>query len=69
MFLDLIVIKSMPVIKKKTKVVIIGAGISGLSCAVNVLPHCDVIMFEARDRVGGRINTCRLEGTLQKLNS
>ena len=46
----------------KPKVVIIGAGISGLSCAVNLLHRCDVTILEARDRVGGRINTCRFEG-------
>ena len=46
----------------KPKVVIIGAGISGLSCAVNLLHRCDVTILEARDRVGGRIDTCRFEG-------
>ena len=44
------------------KVVIVGAGISGLSCAVSLSDHCDVTILEARDRVGGRINTCRFEG-------
>ena len=46
----------------KPKVVIIGAGISGLSCAVNLLHRCDVTILEARDRVGGRIDTCRFKG-------
>ena len=46
----------------KTKVVIIGAGISGLSCAEKLSVQCDVTILEARDRIGGRINTCRFEG-------
>ena len=50
----------------KTKVVIIGAGISGLSCAEKLSNQlsvqCDVTILEARDRIGGRINTCRFEG-------
>jgi len=46
---------------QKPKVVVIGAGISGLSCAVNLIDRCDVTILEARDRIGGRINTRRFE--------
>ena len=46
----------------KPKVVILGAGISGLSCAVNLIDHCDVTILEARSRIGGRVHTRRFEG-------
>jgi len=45
----------------KPKVVILGAGISGLSCAVNLIDHCDVTILEARSRIGGRVHTRRFE--------
>jgi monoamine oxidase len=40
----------------KPLVVVIGAGVSGLSCAYHLSqkPDCDVIVIEGRDRVGGR---------------
>lgn len=42
-----------------TKTVILGAGISGISCAVNLLKnnYNDFIVFEALERIGGRICT------------
>ena len=42
-----------------TKTVIIGAGISGISAAVNLLKHSydEFLIFEANDRIGGRIHT------------
>lgn len=44
---------------KNTKTVIIGAGISGISAAVNLLKHgyTDFLIFEANDRIGGRCYT------------
>jgi monoamine oxidase len=37
-------------------VIVIGAGLSGLTCAYRLLDHgVDVVVLEARDRVGGRI--------------
>ena len=51
---------------KKT-VAIIGAGVSGLQAARTILSHpnadsYNVIVFEARDRIGGRIDTNRKWG-------
>ena len=44
----------------KCKVVVIGAGISGLRAASVLQRHgVDVVVLEARDRIGGRICTSR----------
>jgi len=49
--------------KKKT-VAVIGAGVSGLQAARTILTHpsssaFSVIIFEARNRIGGRVDTRR----------
>lgn len=43
----------------KHQVVIIGAGISGLSACVKLIEEgiTDIVLLEANERVGGRINT------------
>jgi monoamine oxidase len=41
--------------KPRAHVVIIGAGFAGLMAGRELAPHCDVTIFEARDRVGGRV--------------
>ncbi len=42
-----------------TRTVIVGAGMAGISTAVNLLKnrYSDFLMFEALERIGGRINT------------
>ncbi|KAJ5361495.1 hypothetical protein N7541_002339 [Penicillium brevicompactum] len=42
------------------KVIVVGAGISGLRAAAVLHRHgCEVVVLEARDRIGGRIHTSR----------
>ena len=41
---------------KKEKVLIIGAGLSGLHSALLLQDRCDVIIVEARSRIGGRVH-------------
>ncbi len=47
----------MQVIRVKTA--IIGAGCAGISAAVNLLNkgHTDFLIFEALERIGGRVDT------------
>ncbi len=47
----------------RKRVVVVGAGPSGLAAAqalVQVAQELDVVVLEARDRVGGRVNTVTL---------
>ncbi|KAK9367004.1 hypothetical protein V1509DRAFT_202542 [Lipomyces kononenkoae] len=45
------------------KIAIVGAGTAGISCARTLLKHgFDVTIFEARDRIGGRIHESNLFG-------
>lgn len=47
---------------KKVKLVVLGAGISGLRAASCLQRHgVDVVILEARNRIGGRIHTTRNE--------
>lgn len=47
----------------KPKVIVVGAGIAGLSAARTLTRHgIEVIVIEARDRIGGRISTDRSLG-------
>jgi len=43
------------------KLAIVGAGISGLTCAHLLDPHHDVVVFEAADYLGGHTNTIDVE--------
>jgi monoamine oxidase len=49
-------------------VVVIGAGLSGLVCAKRLVAGgANVVVLEARDRVGGRLHTGRVGGTVVDL--
>ena len=41
--------------RPRPKVAVIGGGFSGLMAASELVAHCDVTVFEARDRFGGRV--------------
>lgn len=43
------------------KIAIVGAGISGLSCAYRLHPHHDISVFEAATRIGGHTATVDVE--------
>ena len=47
---------------KKVKTVIIGSGVSGISCGINLLEnnYDDWLIFEALDRFGGRCSTIEI---------
>ena len=50
---------------KAKPVVVIGAGLSGLCCARELLKqHRDVIVLEAQDDIGGRVRTDHVDGFL-----
>lgn len=45
---------------ERKKVIVVGAGVSGLHAAAVLHRHgCEVVVLEARDRIGGRILTSR----------
>ena len=47
-----------PAVATAAKVVVVGAGLSGLTAALTLRAHgWDVVVLEARDRVGGRVHT------------
>src|SRR5205085_246434 len=44
-------------------VVVVGAGVAGLACARALADEgVEVVVLEARERIGGRIRTLRVEG-------
>ena len=47
--------------KERSRIAIIGAGVSGLVCAYLLDRDHDVTLFEAEERVGGHANTTRVE--------
>lgn len=57
----------------RKKVIIVGGGISGLTCARELAKYSsqlDVKILEASDRIGGRIQSCRAEdGTVLELGA
>lgn len=44
------------------KIIVVGAGLSGLAAAKKLHPHHEVLVLEARDRIGGRTWTDKLGG-------
>ncbi len=57
--------------KINTKTVIIGAGVSGISTAVNLLKnnYDDFLIFEAMDRIGGRCHTLNYDESFIELGA
>lgn len=61
-------IRQMP--KRTGKVIVIGAGVAGLTAAQQLLRYgMEVIVLEARDRVGGRVSTFRKGAYVADLGS
>lgn len=55
----------METLSKKLRVLVIGAGLAGLSCALRLVEEgCEVEVLEASDAVGGRVRTDAHEGFL-----
>lgn len=54
----------------RVKTAIIGAGASAISAAINLLNHGyeDFLMFEALERIGGRVDTIINGKTVSKLH-
>lgn len=46
---------------KEYDIAIIGAGIAGLYCCMKANPDKKVVLFEATDRIGGRIETVKMD--------
>jgi oxygen-dependent protoporphyrinogen oxidase len=44
------------------RVVVVGAGLTGLACAWALRDTCEVVVLEASDRVGGNVRTVREDG-------
>jgi monoamine oxidase len=49
--------------QRRPRVAIIGGGFSGLMAASELVGHCDITLFEARDRFGGRVFSRRRAGS------
>ncbi|PBC36858.1 oxidase [Rhodococcus sp. ACS1] len=45
--------------EETTEVVVVGAGMAGLTAATSLSPETDVVVLESTDRVGGRVETVR----------
>ncbi|OUS96821.1 NAD(P)/FAD-dependent oxidoreductase [Rhodococcus sp. NCIMB 12038] len=45
--------------EETTEVVVVGAGMAGLTAATTLSPKADVVVLESTDRVGGRVETVR----------
>lgn len=48
--------------KDDFNIIIIGGGIAGLYCCMKATPDTKIALFEATDRIGGRIETVQMEG-------
>ncbi|WP_280218270.1 flavin monoamine oxidase family protein [Nocardia neocaledoniensis] len=47
------------VAEERTEVVVIGAGMAGLTAATTLAPAAEVVVLESTDRTGGRVDTVR----------
>lgn len=48
-----------PAHEETTEVVVVGAGMAGLTAATTLAPEIDVVVLESTDRTGGRVETVR----------
>jgi monoamine oxidase len=59
-----------PVPMERTDVVVVGAGVAGLTCARELTANgVSVVVVEARDRVGGRVRTMDVAGVAVELGA
>lgn len=57
-------------VEEQCQVVVIGAGTAGLACAAALQADgVDVVVLEARDRIGGRVHTAQWEGVPMDLGA
>lgn len=55
---------------KKQRIAVIGAGLAGLTAAYRLLQHgLDVHLYEARQRVGGRVMSVSINGVIAELGA
>src|ERR1700744_3653109 len=52
----------MPLGEKRLRVAVIGTGISGMSAAWLLSQSCEVVVYEAANRLGGHSNTIEVPG-------
>lgn len=48
--------------QRRPRVIVVGAGVSGLTAAHDLAPTCDVVVLEAADRVGGKLRRDEVAG-------
>lgn len=52
-----LVLHSSRLLRRRERIIVVGAGVAGLAAARALQDCCDVVVLEARDRLGGRVWT------------